>query len=129
MDQQRALLGVHGAGTDGAGEALERDVHRGEPCDSDGPPRPRLHFHHAAFHPQLGQQLLFVELCLQLAPLFPQDQQLLASVFTQGDAHQLSVSHDAVDHHTPFFLSVLSCLPMPLLEVFCTVVKRVLQLL
>lgn len=118
MDQQRTLLGVCGAGADGAGESLDGDVHRGEPGDFDRTSRPRLHLHHAALGPQLGQHLFFVELCLQFASPLPQHQQLPAGVFTQGDAHQFSVSHDAVDHHPPFFFSVLSCLPMPFLEVF-----------
>lgn len=118
VDQQRTMLGVCGAGTNGAGKTLDGDVHGGEPGDSDRAPAPRLHFHHAALYPQLGQQLLLVELCLQFASLLPQKDQLPAGVFTQRDPHQLSISHDAVNHHSPFFLSVLSCRSMTLLEVF-----------
>lgn len=118
VDQQRTLLSVCGAGANGAGEALDGDVHGGESRHSDGTAAPRLHLHHAALYPQLRQQLLLVELRLQSAPLLPQDQQLPAGVFTQGDTHQPAVSHDAVNHYSPFFLSVLPRLPVPLLEVF-----------
>lgn len=118
VHQQRALPGVRGAGADRAGESLDGNVHGGEPGDPDRTSAPRLHLHHAALYPQLGQHLFFVELCLQFAPLLPQKDQLLAGVFTQRDAHQLSISHDAVDHHSPFFLSELFCLSVSLLEVF-----------
>lgn len=118
VDQQRTLLGVSGAGAYGAGEALDRDIHRSQPRDSDRTSAPRLHLNHAALDPELGQELFLVEQRLQLPPLLPQDHQFAASVVTQRDSHQLPVSHDAVDHHAPFFFAVLSCLRMPLLEVF-----------
>lgn len=71
VDQQRTLFGVRGAAADGAGEALERDIHRGEPRDPDRSSTPRLHLHHTLFCPQLSQDLVPVELYVQLALLLP----------------------------------------------------------